>query len=87
MFASALPLKRTPCGRMHAPEPVRLERLMSRRGLSEAEARAIMDAQLDAESKRTRAHVVIENDADVHTLERRALDVLAQLRRRAGDVA
>lgn len=72
---------------VHAPEPLRLERLTSRRGLTDAEARAIMGAQLPAEVKRTRAHVVIENDSTEDALERRALDVLADLRRRAGGAA
>ena len=69
---------------VHAPERVRLERLVARRGLTEAEARAVMDAQLPADAKRARADIVIENDSTEGALARRALDVLAQLRQRAG---
>lgn len=61
-----------------APEPVRLARLMSSRHLSEAEARAMIAAQMPAESKRRwrdpkgEPAILIENDADPATLERRA---------------
>lgn len=69
---------------VHAPEAVRIERMVSGRGLTEAEARAIMDAQMPADAKRARADIVIENDAGIGALTRRALEVLAELRRRAG---
>ena len=69
---------------VHAPERVRLERLITRRGLTEAEARAVMNAQLPADAKRARADIVIENDSTEAALTRRALEVLAQLRQRAG---
>jgi dephospho-CoA kinase len=45
-----------------------------------------MDAQLPAETKRARADIVIENDSTEGALARRALEVIAQLRQRAGDV-
>ena len=72
---------------VHSSESDRVERLVTKRGLTEAEARAIIDAQLPAESKRDRAHIVIENDSTEAALATRALDVLAQLRRRAGETA
>ncbi len=68
---------------VHAPEPLRLARLMEKRGLTEAEARAIMEAQLPADAKRERADIVIDNDSTEGALLRRALEVLATLRRRA----
>ena len=68
---------------VHASEPTRLERLTSRRGLSEAEARAMMEAQMPAATKLERADIVLHNDDTVGTLERRALEVLAELRVRA----
>lgn len=68
---------------VHSADDVRLARLVERRGLPEAEARALMDAQLPAESKRARADVVIENDGSLAELERRALAVLEELRARA----
>ena len=72
---------------VHAPGRVRLERLIAKRGLTETEARAIMDAQMDAELKRVRADIVIENDSTEGALARRALEVLAELRSRAEGVA
>jgi dephospho-CoA kinase len=68
---------------VHAPEELRLARLMEKRGLTEAEARAIMDAQLPADAKRERADIVIDNDSTEGALVRRAVEVLAALRRRA----
>lgn len=44
-----------------APRPARLERLMSQRGLDEAEALRMIAAQMPAEVKRARAHYVIDN--------------------------
>lgn len=61
-----------------APEPVRLERLQASRHLSEAEARAMIAAQMPSAAKRrwrdAMGHpaILIENDADPATLERRA---------------
>lgn len=61
-----------------APEPVRRERLQASRHLNEAEARAMIAAQMPAEVKRRwrdpNGHpaILIENDADPATLERRA---------------
>jgi dephospho-CoA kinase len=53
-----------------APESVRLERLTRDRGLSSAEARAMMDAQLPARDKRARAQLVIDNDGSRADLQR-----------------
>ena len=53
-----------------APEDVRLSRLVRRRGISEAEARRMMAAQMPAASKRPRADIVIDNDADLKALRR-----------------
>ena len=72
---------------VHAPDPLRLARLMEKRGLTEAEARAIMDAQMPAAAKRERADIVIENDKSEGALTRRALAVLAELERRGGETA
>jgi dephospho-CoA kinase len=65
-----------------APEAVRLARLLARPGLTESEARPMMAAQQPAEGKRRwrggprgLAPLVIENDADEATLERRAKEV------------
>jgi len=67
-----------------APTERRLERIVRTRGLSEREARRIMEAQMDAEEKRRRADVVIENDGTIEELHARADGILADLRFRAG---
>ena len=57
-----------------APEALRVERLMRDRGLDEAEARQLVAAQMPSAAKREwpgPLHIV-ENDADLATLERRA---------------
>jgi dephospho-CoA kinase len=66
-----------------APEPVRLGRLMGRRGLSEDEARDMIRAQLPASVKRPRSHFVIDNDGDLAALERAASEVWRALVARA----
>ena len=53
-----------------APDDVRRSRLVHRRGLSPAEAQRMMDAQMPASGKRSRAHIVIENDKDLKALRR-----------------
>lgn len=64
-----------------APEPVRLERLQRERGLSREDASGMIAAQWPAERKRAwrddqgRGAMVIENDGDQITLERRARTV------------
>ena len=64
-----------------APESVRLERLVRQRGLAPDEAARVMAAQWPAGRKRAwrdpsgRGPLIIENDADLATLERRARTV------------
>jgi len=58
-----------------APDAVRLERLMSERGLAEADARAMMASQQPGAPKRARAHHVIDNTGSPAQLERRATEV------------
>jgi dephospho-CoA kinase len=64
---------------VHAPQAERIRRLVADRGLSEGEARALVAAQGEAESKRERAHHVLLNDADAAMLESRALTLLETL--------
>ena len=54
-----------------APRDVRLERLVRDRGLTRAEATAMIDAQLPTASKRARAGYVIDNDETIDTLRSR----------------
>ena len=53
-----------------SPDDVRLSRLVHRRGLSAADAQQMMDAQMPASAKRSRAHIVIENENDLKALRR-----------------
>ncbi len=66
-----------------APEALRLERLVHDRGLPEAEARAMIAAQMPAEAKRPRAGLVIDNDGTLAELATKAERAWAEIRRRA----
>lgn len=57
-------------------------RLVARDGASEAEAAARVAAQAPVEAKIAAADVVIHNDADLATLQARAREALADVRRR-----
>ena len=65
-----------------APQDVRERRLVLKRGISRLEARRMLAAQGDPETKLARAHYVIRNKGTLSDLEASALEVLAQLRRR-----
>lgn len=56
-----------------APPELRRERLVRERHLAVAEADRLIAAQMPAAEKRARSHIVIENDADLATLEARSL--------------
>jgi dephospho-CoA kinase len=66
-----------------APRPVRLERLMRERALSETEAMDMITAQMPAELKRARADYIIENTGTVRELEERVSEVWHALEREA----
>jgi dephospho-CoA kinase len=66
-----------------APPDVRLARLVERRGLGRDEAQRIMDAQMDPAEKRRRADWVVDNAGTLEALDRRAAEVLGELRSRA----
>ena len=63
-----------------APRPVRLERLIRERGLSQEEAVQMIAAQMPAELKRARADFVIENAGTREQLAARVRDVWDALR-------
>lgn len=65
-----------------APETVRLQRMVDDRDVPAADARAMIEAQVPAATKRAAADVVIENDADPGTLETRATEVWRALEAR-----
>jgi len=66
-----------------APRPIRLERLMRERALSETESMDMITAQMPAELKRARADYIIENVGTVRDLEERVSDVWQALEREA----
>jgi dephospho-CoA kinase len=66
-----------------APRPVRLERLMRERGLSETESMDMIIAQMPAELKRARADYIIDNVGTVRELEERVSEVWQALEREA----
>lgn len=61
----------------------RIRRMRADRGIDEAGARRIMEAQMPAEEKRRRADIVIENDGTPGELEARARGVLRRILDRA----
>ena len=66
-----------------APEALRLERIVERRGLARSEALKMIRAQMPAVEKRARSDFVIENDGDLAALERSAAAVWHALLARA----
>lgn len=64
-----------------APLEKRVDRLVKTRGLSREEARSIAEAQIPAHEKRERADLVLDNDSDIPTLERRAWEMWKELER------
>ena len=70
-----------------APRPLRLERLVSTRGLDETEAMNMIAAQMPAELKRARADFVIENTGTLADLEREVDALWSSLQRNGVDSA
>ena len=66
-----------------APRPMRLERLMSERGLDETEAMDMIVAQMPAELKQARADLVIETAGTLAALTARVDDVWISLEHEA----
>jgi dephospho-CoA kinase len=65
-----------------ASEDSRRERLVRTRGLSEAEAQRMIDAQMPAAEKRNRARYIIYNDAGLEELAERAEEVWVEIEER-----
>ena len=68
-----------------APRPVRLERLVTTRGLEETEAMNMIASQMPAELKQARADYCIENNASLDELERDVDALWSSLQRNAID--
>ena len=62
-----------------APRPLRLDRLVTDRGLRETEAMDMIAAQMPAELKRARADFVIDNSGTLTELEQRVGSIWATL--------
>ncbi len=62
-----------------APPAIRRERLLRSRGLTAAEAEAMIAAQMPAAAKRPRSTYVIDNHGDLAALERSARSVWEQI--------
>ena len=69
-----------------ASERTQVERLVARDGMTEADARARIAAQLPVEDKKRVADWVIENDGTRSALEARVREVDASIRARFGGV-
>lgn len=63
------------------PESVQVQRIMVRNSLTEAEAQARIASQMPQWMKVGHADVIIDNDADLPTLEARARKALDEVRR------
>jgi dephospho-CoA kinase len=68
-----------------APRPLRLERLVTTRGLEETEAMNMIAAQMPAELKRARADYCIDNNGSLAELERDVDALWSSLQRNAVD--
>ncbi|MEO6068318.1 MAG: dephospho-CoA kinase [Gemmatimonadales bacterium] len=66
-----------------APEAVRRERLIARRGLLPEEADKMLRSQIPSEVKRTRADIVIDNAGTLEELDAAARTAWERLRQRA----
>ena len=64
---------------VHASAPTREKRLTELRGLSPQQARAMMAAQWPSEEKRSRSHIVIDNEGTLDQLRTRATEVWEEL--------
>lgn len=82
LFEAGLDAVLRPVVVVAASEPTQLARIVARDGLSEAEARARIQAQLPMDEKRRRADYVLENDGSLEALEAQVDQLLEQLRAR-----
>ncbi|MFF8957148.1 dephospho-CoA kinase [Streptomyces sp. NPDC014894] len=68
-----------------ATAATQLARLVERRGMTESEARARMDAQASREQRHAIADLIIDNDGPLEDLEPQVRAVWAELARRAAE--
>jgi dephospho-CoA kinase len=67
-----------------APMEAQIARAVRDRGMTEAQARARIAAQMPADRREAAADVIIRNDGDLASLERQVDDLWADLQGRAG---
>lgn len=66
-----------------APLERRIERIVTKRGLTREEARGVAASQMLSGLKRRRADFVVDNDSDITTLERRAWETWKEIEKLA----
>lgn len=64
---------------VYAPEPVQIQRLMERDGMSKRAAMARVRAQMPIEAKRPFADIIIDNSGDREATRRQVLDICRQI--------
>ncbi|MBY9080320.1 dephospho-CoA kinase [Paenibacillus sp. HN-1] len=64
---------------VYVPRKVQISRLITRNGLTEEQARARLDSQMDIELKREKADYVIDNSGDLAGTERQIEQLLDRL--------
>jgi dephospho-CoA kinase len=66
-----------------APRATRVQRMVENRGIASQEAERMVDAQMPAEQKRSRATFIIENAGTLEQLRQQAQEVWQKIRARA----
>lgn len=87
LFEAADPARFDRVVLVDAPPPLRRARILTRPGVAPAEADRMMAAQLPGESKRSRAHYIIDNDGSLDQLRARARQTWEALLADAGAAA
>ncbi len=64
---------------VHAPDELRIARVLARDKYSRAEAEGLLKSQMPQEEKRRRADYCLENAGSERALEQRALELLAEI--------
>lgn len=72
---------------VYTPRQVQIERLMSRDGLSTAEAENTLSMQLPIESKKALSHVIIDNSGDIDSTRRQVTAIWEELTTNLGEVS
>jgi dephospho-CoA kinase len=70
---------------VHAPDDIRIERVMKRDGGKRDVVEKLLASQMPQEEKMRRAHFLIENSGDEKSLKNAAFAVLAEVRKKLGE--